>query len=367
METKGEDGNMNSMSQSILERLLPWLSPNLRTPQDNFYFRDIEPDYLEDDLRFDDIAPGMNYEDAMTGNSHQRMEAGDLGNQQTAVADLDQFSIIKESKPSLSFGPTCSGSGTSHVFRRHKNRKSVSETQARNRQGDESSFKVAQRHEAESLNVAEYKNSTAFGTDSSLNKNFSAKDQENEEKKKAKQEKDHQILMLLQQKKAEKDDETNHDLDVRIAAPISTFEQYSLGPPYDTTVQRIPVPNQPNIYLRHKDEIAGVCCERKQCRAYAEIHKMSAFFEDAMFQEDKIKERANYACNQSLTTNLTILEVLIEVALTNQATCAEEDRQRRKELYGIDRNPLARCLFCAKRIQVDIMEPGDGCDNVLCP
>ena len=90
----------------------------------------------------------------------------------------------------------------------------------------------------------------------------------------------------------------------------------------------------------------------------------SAFYEDAMFKDSGLSERENYACNQSLTTNLTMLEVLLEVASKNQSVCAEEDNKRRQELYSISRNPQQRCLYCAKKIQKEVTNPADGCDDV---
>ncbi|KAK3798220.1 hypothetical protein RRG08_020053, partial [Elysia crispata] len=359
---------------------------------------------------FDDMPSLMDREEKERKAFDQRMEASWEGNIPIVPSTFARFTVIEEGVPCLGFPSASSTNHAGTLPSTLRSRRNSLKNQQKKRKENEVWSRQATAGDDSSFGMCSTKSAGSFSSLSSLNENYNALAAA--EKVKVKKEKDKQIQMLLEQKKAEKQEISRSDLNIRIATPISSFEEYSLGPPSDPSVKPVPVPLLRHYYLRHKDEIASYNCGGSQCLAFMDIHKMvgnscmeilkrilqdllffaldsptvrlrsklwlrkrmvlklfdemdkkSAFYEDAMFKDSGLSERENYACNQSLTTNLTMLEVLLEVASKNQSVCAEEDNKRRQELYSISRNPQQRCLYCAKKIQKEVTNPADGCDD----
>lgn len=404
----GQSSNANV--NFAMNPVMPWMSPFYRRCETIRGFDLDNPDYLEDDLRFDeDFSFLVEQEERERRAICQRIEAGGEGTMPLATQPLIKYSVIHEGQTSFDF-PSASKKPISTSPSTLRSRRNSLKNRQPTRTREENIWK--EKDVTDDINSAGMCSiKSPFSSVSSLNENSNALEKTNEEKAKEKTEKDKQIKMLLQQKKAKKKDYSSITVNDRHACPISGFEKFSLGVSGHANLKPEPTP-QKDIYLRHKDEIAGYNCGSKQCLAFVDIHKMvgnscmeilkrllqdllffaldsptitkgakmwqrkrmvlklfeemdkkSAFYEDSMFTDDGLADRENYACNQSLTTNLTMLEVLLGVAVHIHNTCAEADAERRKELYMIPRNPQQRCLYCARKIEKKISDPGDGCSD----
>ncbi|XP_035828756.1 uncharacterized protein LOC101848797 isoform X2 [Aplysia californica] len=223
------------------------------------------------------------------------------------------------------------------------------------------------------------------------------------------------------------------DLEDRKSCPISSFETVKLGCSYNKSVMPKENPSNPSMLLRHKDELSGYCCGTEKCELYLEIHKKvghisleiirkqllkllhyamdsrfnrlerskcwlrkklvtttfesmvkkAQLFDDSMFRptnEDK-NSFVGFICNELMTSNLTILEVMLDVVDINRQVCkmlqAKEmadslalnnpgDGQKKANLKGgkKDKTRPPRCLFCAKILKIETNAMTKGCYNM---